>query len=70
MALTRLKAVRMRRGYTQWGFAQTIGCHPSSVSAVENRLRTSWPQFRQAACKVLNLPENELFESSGLAKLE
>jgi transcriptional regulator with XRE-family HTH domain len=60
--MTRVKAERIRRGWTQVQLAYRVGIHTSDISRIENGHLRPLPKHRQALARVLGLDHATLLD--------
>ena len=66
--LTKLRVIRMNKGFNVKEMAEMIGVDASLVSAVELRIAFAYPKMRRRIAEVLGITEDEVFRD-GLAML-
>lgn len=62
--ISKHEEIRRRRGFTVTALAKAIGVSHSYVSLVEGGLEKPSSRYREAACAVLGVPQDILFDAS------
>lgn len=55
-------------GLSQTEFGRRIGISPTCITQIERGYRKPWPKIRRQLTELLNMAEEELFDSEGWPK--
>ncbi len=64
--MIRIRAERLRRGWSQHEVARRSGIHPAEVSRIENRRTVLFPGYARRLSLVLGIPASQLLEDVDL----
>lgn len=65
--MTRIRELRQKKGLSIAALCYETKTHPTALSLAERRKLAPGKRVRDAVCSFLGIPENEAFDTDGLA---
>jgi transcriptional regulator with XRE-family HTH domain len=65
--MTRIRALRQKKGLRAIDLAFLTKIHPSNLSSIERRKLAASVKAKEALCSFFGVTESEVFDSNGLA---